>query len=105
MCDTILNNNEWYQQIPRNTLTDLQAQYQAIIAEAYQKALIDKDLFEYLEVKWPIIPTFYALPKVHKNLIYPPGRPIVSGIGYHTEKSTYVDTQLRPHVIGPPSYL
>lgn len=86
--------------------TDLRAQYRPIITEAYQLALIDKDLFECLEVKWPIMPTCYALLKVHKNLQNPPGRPIVSGIGHHTEKaSTYVDSQLRPHVIGLPSYL
>lgn len=56
--------------------------------------------------KGPITPTFYALPKVHKNLKNPPRCLIVSGIGCHMETaSRCVDSQLRPHVMGLPSYL
>ncbi|XP_048729663.2 uncharacterized protein LOC125647009 [Ostrea edulis] len=47
---------------------------------------------------------FYLLPKIHKEGI--PGRPIVSAIGYPTEKiSQFLDMHLRPHVETIPSYL
>lgn len=52
---------------------------------AYHQQLIDKDLLEYLHVKWPRTPTFYALPKIHKCVGKPPGCSIVSGIGYKTK--------------------
>lgn len=51
MCETILNH-EWYQQVSGDLLIS------AILVQAYQQALIDEDLFEYLEVKWPITPTY-----------------------------------------------
>lgn len=49
---------------------------------------------------------FYALPKLHKKVYPPPGRPIVSGIRGPTERiGTFVDDALRPHVTSLPSYL
>lgn len=44
---------------------------------------------EFLEVDHPIIPIFYYLPKVHKNLHNPPGRrmeSIFSPLAKHLEK-------------------
>ena len=49
---------------------------------------------------------FYHIPKIHKSLENPPGRPIVSGIGGPTEKlSRLVDHWLQPVVQRLPSYL
>ncbi|XP_056416138.1 uncharacterized protein LOC130357468 [Hyla sarda] len=36
-------------------------------------------------VQYPTIPTIYLLPKIHKNALIPPGRPIVSGCNSLTE--------------------
>ncbi|XP_073448827.1 uncharacterized protein [Aquarana catesbeiana] len=106
MCLHILNNQEWYQQVPAQKLIEARSNYLTIIDQAYQQGLIDKDTREFLEVKWPITPTFYSLPKVHKNIVNPPAHPIISGIGSHTQTaSQYVDGYLRPHVTSLPSYL
>lgn len=52
----------------------------------------------------PHTPSFYILPKVHKE--GHPGRPIVSGIGSPTERiSALVDHHLQPLVAGLPSYI
>uniref|UniRef100_A0A8C5QSP0 Reverse transcriptase n=1 Tax=Leptobrachium leishanense TaxID=445787 RepID=A0A8C5QSP0_9ANUR len=60
----------------------------------------------YLKVKYPRIPVFYYLPKIHKNRANPPGRPIVSGIGSISSRvSEYVDHLLQPVVIQTPSYI
>lgn len=46
------------------------------------------------------------LPKTHKNLLRPLGRPIVSGIGSLTDNaSKFVDNVLMPHVLSLPSYI
>lgn len=81
MCEKILHNHEWYSKVPMELIDDLGTRFKSIIREAYFQQLIDKDLLEYLAVKWPITATFYALPKVHKSIARPQGLPIVSGIG------------------------
>ena len=49
---------------------------------------------------------FYILPKIHKNLEKPPGRPIMSTNGHPTEMlSQYVDLNIRPHMHNIPSYI
>ena len=49
---------------------------------------------------------FYMLPKIHKRLNKPPGRPIVSGNGCPTERiSQFVDYFLKPIVRDTRSYL
>lgn len=57
-------------------------------------------------VPFPKIPVFYALPKLHKRVMPPSGRPIVAGIGNSSEKaSILIDDYLRLHVTSLPSYL
>ena len=49
---------------------------------------------------------FYTLPKIHKTLDHPPGRPIVSGINGPTENlSKIVDSWLQPYVTALPSHI
>ena len=54
----------------------------------------------------PRRPVIYTLPKIHKNLLHPPGRPIVSGNGSLTEPiSQFVDSHIKDLVYALPSYL
>lgn len=56
------------------------------------------DLFTYNSGK--------ILPKVHKTLVNPPGRPIISGIDSITSRvGKYIDFYLQPLVMGTPSFL
>ena len=51
-------------------------------------------------------PHLYILPKIHKSLQDPPGRPIVSSNGAPTERiSAFVDVCLKPLVTALPSYI
>ena len=51
-------------------------------------------------------PHFYTLPKIHKRLENPPGRPIVSSCQAPTERiSAFVDQALKPLVKDLPSYV
>ena len=49
-----------------------------------QKNLLDNNLADKLRPVNPRTPKLYLLPKIHKP--NNPGRPVVSSVGYHTEK-------------------
>ncbi|XP_043926874.1 otolin-1 [Protopterus annectens] len=58
---------------------------------------IDRELYDYLLIKFPKIPLIKDLPKIHKSTIPPPQRPIVSGAGWVTEHiSHYLESVLGP---------
>ncbi|KAL8574259.1 hypothetical protein ACOMHN_063666 [Nucella lapillus] len=59
-----------------------------------------------LNVSTTRIHRFYTLPKIHKTLVKPPGRPIVSGVNGPTENlSKLVDSWLQEHVSRLPSHI
>lgn len=59
-----------------------------------------------LAPEYPILSTFYHLPKTHKGLEPLYGRPIVSGIGSLNERlGQWLDKQHQPLVIQLPGYL
>ncbi len=54
----------------------------------------------------PRTPHIYFLPKIHKGVLPPPGRPVVSANGCPTEKiSAFVDSFLKPMVPEIDSYV
>jgi hypothetical protein len=76
------------------------------VESLYNKGEITKKTKEYLIVEKPRLASFYLLPKIHKNQIPPPGRPIVSANECPTERiSGFVDHFLRPIVSSQPSYI
>lgn len=48
-------------------------EYNDMIQSAHADGLITKEIFEGFQVPLPRIPTSYSLPKMHENLINPPG--------------------------------
>lgn len=77
-----------------------------MVHDAFLNRIIDKAIHEALKSPHPRIPSFYSLPKTHKNIEKPPGRPIISGVGAKTEKgSRLANIFLRPHVLKLQSYI
>ncbi len=67
---------------------------------------ITKTTYKYLVEECERTPRFYMLPKIHKQLLKPPGRPIVSSVNSPTEKISHlVDTIIGPLVPKTKSYL
>lgn len=53
-----------------------------------------------------MIPVFYMLPRIHKSLIEPKGRPIVASNDSLLELlSNFVDHFIKPYVLKLPSYI
>uniref|UniRef100_A0A803K3M7 Reverse transcriptase domain-containing protein n=1 Tax=Xenopus tropicalis TaxID=8364 RepID=A0A803K3M7_XENTR len=77
-----------------------------MVYDAFLMGTIDKSTRDFLTTEFPKIPLLYILPKIHKTLINPPGRPIVSGVGSVLEPlSKFVDFHLQKLVSNLPTCL
>lgn len=73
---------------------------------ALEKGIIDNKLKEYLIVKKTVTPVLYLLPKIHKLLVDPPCRPIVSGRdSIFNHASIFLDKVLRYFATGASSFV
>ncbi|XP_068113208.1 uncharacterized protein [Hyperolius riggenbachi] len=101
-----LNNTDFYRKLSGNPTECFQRELRLLLEEGLSEQFITNKEFKYLWVETPITPTFYILPKVHKDKSNPPGRPIVSGIGGLSEKCcSFIDFFLQPHVVSLDSYV
>ncbi|CAJ0928488.1 unnamed protein product [Ranitomeya imitator] len=101
-----LNNTNCYQKLSSDPTAAFQRQLLGILNEALDKGLITKSIWEGFCVNDPVTPTIYFLPKIHKDLVNPPGRPIVSGCGGLNEPTCrFLDYYLKPCVEELPSYV
>lgn len=101
-----LRNPMCYDKLNQNPLWALTTTINRHLKIWHQRCLLNYDEYLYLKVDRPRYPCLYTLPKIHKNLPFPPGRPIVSSIGGPTERlSEYVYIFLQPLVINLPSYI
>ena len=70
---------------------------QNVVEDIYQEGEIKESVKKYLTEKSCKTSRFYVLPKIHKGIRPPPGRPVVSANGCRTEKiSKFVDHFLNP---------
>ena len=70
-----------------------------------KEEITDKNI-DYFMINNPRLARFYLLPKIHKRLNNVPGRPVVSHVGYHTERiSSFIDHHLQPLAKNVKSYI
>lgn len=73
---------------------------------AFESSLLTKKEYEYLKVADYNTPIIYILPKVHKSLDNPPGRPIISAIkGPLKNIVKHIDALLKVMVVELTSYV
>ncbi|CAJ0931129.1 unnamed protein product, partial [Ranitomeya imitator] len=73
-----LNNRTVYLPLSHNPSSTIESKIRGLLEEALHLGIIDKKTQEFLTKTNPMIPVFYTLPKIHKRLDRPPGRPIVA---------------------------
>lgn len=77
-----------------------------LLDNALENKTIDSQTHTFLKVDYPIIPVFYFLLKVHKNLQNPPGRPIVTSTDYiFSPLAKHLEKILTPLIKNTRSYL
>lgn len=91
----ILSDTDTYKELTTNRTSMYKSQLVALINKGFDKCILNRKEKECLIPHIPRIPTIYYLPKVHKNPMCPPGRPIVSGIDLVTSRiGWYMDFYL-----------
>ncbi|KAL2080587.1 hypothetical protein ACEWY4_024380 [Coilia grayii] len=101
-----LNNSNFYEQLQHNPMDKFMSEQDRILKNAMENNWITKNQFEFLKNEHPVTPVFYLLPKIHKSLKNPPGRPIVASKDSLTEHmSQFVDYFIKEIVTSLPSYV
>ncbi|CAH2300697.1 Hypothetical predicted protein, partial [Pelobates cultripes] len=94
-----LNDVNTYIKLSNNPTPEMTSKLQMYLEEGKRSGILNKNELIYINIQHPRIPVIYFLPKIHKSLINPPGRPIVSGIGsLFSNLSEYIDILLQPYV-------
>ncbi|XP_069495233.1 uncharacterized protein [Ambystoma mexicanum] len=105
-CERLLSDNVSYLKLTGDPTARLTKIIKENVTLACDSEMISKQESEFLTREQGRIPVFYILPKVHKGLVDPPGRPIVSGVNSILEPlSKFADFYLRPFVLKMQSYL
>lgn len=76
----IIGDVETYTPLPSNPNDRYKGILEKIVMKGFDCDILNKKEKAFLVPKAPKIPILYYLPKVHKSLTCPLGRPIVSGI-------------------------
>lgn len=101
----ILSNKQCYQEATNDPFLSLQDKLQEFLNEAFSLKVSSKKKYKFIYMENPSSPFFYHLPKVHKDLKYPPGWTVISGINSCTSQlSHYVDCNLQNYVRNLPSF-
>ncbi len=105
-CISQINDKNVYRMENNNLTTVNNQKIHTLIDEIHNKGSISPQVADYLKIKNPRTPLFYTLPKIHKNIRPPPGRPIFSGNDSPTEQiSAFVDEFLQVYIPMMDSYL
>lgn len=99
-------NQEWYRPLKNDPTREMQGILNTILKSGLEAGFLGKNEFEFLNKKYPRVPISYLVPKIHKDLNSPPGRPIICGCDSLLEPvSKYIDFFLKPFVTEVPSFL
>uniref|UniRef100_A0A8C5M9U5 Reverse transcriptase domain-containing protein n=1 Tax=Leptobrachium leishanense TaxID=445787 RepID=A0A8C5M9U5_9ANUR len=102
----ILNDPSTYQKLNKDPIEEIKNRFYKYLDEGHEAGIINDKEYHYLKVIHPVRPTFYHLPKIHKDANNPPGRPIISGIDSISSRiSEYIDKLLQPIVAKTKAHL
>ncbi|XP_075438932.1 uncharacterized protein LOC142481350 [Ascaphus truei] len=104
--ERILSDDITYARLKTNPHKEFCIEFLTLLDKGSTTGVLNEKEYDYLNIKFPVMPIFYFLPKIHKDIKAPPGRPIISGIGSLTLRlSEYIDGFLQPYVAEMRSYL
>lgn len=88
----MLNDTSTYTKLDRDPSLQYEKNLECLVEMGYRKRVLTDREKKYLIPSNSRTPTIYTLPKIHKDTMCPPGRPIVNGIGSITSRlGQYLD--------------
>ncbi|XP_075450419.1 uncharacterized protein LOC142491563 [Ascaphus truei] len=101
-----LENQECYIKLDMDPTVRYQTEIRGILQLGLNNLWISEEIVNFLTMKNPRRPVIYLLPKIHKSLQNPPGRPIISATcSINQPLAVFIDTFLQPLVIKNKSYI
>ena len=101
-----LQNEQFYEETQTDLTGEVIHRVNLFVNNMLQRGQITQNTSTYLTTDIDRTQQFYLLPKIHKDMNNPPGRPTVSGSGGPTEKiSQFVDHFIEPLVPLSRSYI
>ncbi|CAJ0940256.1 unnamed protein product [Ranitomeya imitator] len=101
-----LDDDSIYQPLDRDPLPGIRQEIKTILHLNTDRGVLDQKTCDFLLNSNPITPVFYTLPKVHKNLENPPGRPIVASTdSILSPMARYIERILTPLIKRSKSFL
>ena len=101
-----LSDIKYYTRLDREPTSLFRKEVADFVEDMYQNGEIDESVQKYLMHDTHRTPQLYLLPKIHKGINPPPGRPIISANGCPTENiSQFVDFFLNPSCMTLPSFV
>ncbi|XP_043934403.1 podocalyxin-like protein 2 [Protopterus annectens] len=92
----ILNDTTKYTIVSLNEVHMSYKKIDMVIKDLLDQEVIEQDLYTFLSNLHPKVPTIFGVPKIHKNAMDPPLRPIVAAQGSKTHNlSKYLDWKLK----------
>lgn len=71
MCMDILSNRQWYKLVNSIYIDKFQRDFKDIVITACADGIISDNTKKFLLIDFPVVPTFYYIPKVHKSITDP----------------------------------
>ncbi|CAJ0924715.1 unnamed protein product [Ranitomeya imitator] len=101
-----LNDTSIYTPLNRDPTNTVKELINVTLMKYCEEGVLDQKTCEYLTKQNPITPVFYILPKIHKSLDNPPGRPIVASTeSILSPTSKFLEKILTPLIQQTPSFL
>ena len=101
-----LSDKKFYKECNKDLTLEHYSKIQELILKMFDQKIISEQTYKFLSEGGKRTSIFYLLPKIHKNLVEPPGRPIVSSIDSPTERiSMMLDIILQPLLASTKSYI
>jgi hypothetical protein len=101
-----LNNKQHYRKLDTDLTNQIKDNIMKTTKEYMRKGLISEKAYNIINTPDTKPARFYTLPKIHKSITDPPGRPIMSANGHPTEKlSEFIDMHLNPYLKDITSYV
>ncbi|XP_041417050.1 uncharacterized protein LOC121393214 [Xenopus laevis] len=101
-----LGDQTTYQSLPNDPTSAYKLKLDKVVGMGITAGWITESTGQYLTTDFPRTPFMYTLPKVHKSMTTPPGRPIISATGSLFQPiAKFLDHFLQPLVQRMESYI